>query len=82
MLFAFNQVIPLEIVSFYSFSYLITMHPKIGKSLCNALFKGERRVEGNSNLLSSVQMSERVMLELERVRITFAHESVRIFSFP
>ena len=28
--FAFNQVIPLEIVSFYSFSYLITMHPKIG----------------------------------------------------
>ena len=36
------------------------------KSLCNVLFKGGRRVEGNSNALSSLQMSERVMLELER----------------
>ena len=36
------------------------------KSLCNALFKGEGRVEGNSNAPSSLQMSEGVMLELER----------------
>ena len=59
--FAFNQVIPLEIVSFYSFSYLIMMHPKVGNLFCNTLFKGERRVEGNSNAPSSLQMSERVM---------------------
>ena len=36
------------------------------KSLCNALFKGEKRVVGNSNAPSSLQMSERVMFELER----------------
>ena len=36
------------------------------KSLFNVLFKGERRVEGNSNALSSLQMSERVILEVER----------------
>ena len=33
-IFAFNHVIPLDIVSFYSFSHLITMHPKDRKSLC------------------------------------------------
>ena len=30
LIFAFNQVILLDIMSFYSFSDLITMHPKIG----------------------------------------------------
>ena len=32
-IFSFNQVIPLDIVSFYSFSNLIMMHPKYRKSL-------------------------------------------------
>ena len=54
-IFAFNHIIPLYIVSFYSFSHLITMHPKDRKSLFNALFIGGKRVEGNSNALSSLQ---------------------------
>ena len=55
-IFAFNHVIPFDIVSFYSFSQLITFHPEDRKSLCKCtLFIGGRRVEGDSNVLSSLQ---------------------------
>ena len=67
---------------FYSFSHLITMHPKDRKSLYNALFIGGRQVEGNSNALSSLQMSEGVIYLIREVSIISAHESVRIFLFP
>ena len=39
-------------------------------------------VEGNSNTLSSLHFEGRSDESMERVRITSAHESVRIFSCP
>ena len=46
MLFAFNQVIPLEIVSFYSFSHLITMHPKVGNPFAMHSLKEKDELRG------------------------------------
>ena len=39
-------------------------------------------MEGNSNTLSSLHFEGRSDESMERVRITSAHESVRIFSSP
>ena len=44
--FAFNQVIPLDIVSFYSFNDLITMHPKIGNPFAMHSLKEKEELRG------------------------------------
>ena len=46
LIFAFNKVIPLEIVSFYFFSYLIMMHPKIGNPLAMHSLKEKEELRG------------------------------------
>ena len=46
LIFAFNQVIPLDIVSFYSFHYLITMHPKIGNPFAMHPLKEKEELRG------------------------------------
>ena len=46
LIFAFNQVIPLDIVSFYSFSYLIMMHPKIGNPFAMHSLKEKEELRG------------------------------------
>ena len=53
-IFAFNRVIPLEIVSFYFLQSPRTLHPKDMNPFVLALLIGGRRVEGNSNTLSSI----------------------------
>ena len=59
--FAFNQVIPLDIVSFYSFSYLITMHPKIGNPFAMHSLKEKEELRGILIHQVAFKMSERVM---------------------
>ena len=61
LIFSFNQVIPLEIVSFYSFSYLIKMHPKVGNPFAMHSLKEKEELRGILNAPSSLQISERVM---------------------
>ena len=67
-IFAFNHVIPLEIVSFISFSHLITLHPKDRNPFENALFIGGRRVEENSNALSCLHFKGMSDVSIKRVR--------------
>ena len=81
-MFAFNQVIPLDIVSFYSFSHLITMHPKVGNPFAMHSLKEENELRGILMHYVASKMSEGLMYRMREVRITSAHESVRIFSFP
>ena len=53
-IFDFNHVIPLEIVSFYFLQPPHTLHPKDRNPFAVAFFMAGRRVEGNSNTLSSL----------------------------
>ena len=79
-MFAFNHIIPLEIVSLNFLSTTLNAASKDRNTFAIALFLGGRKVEGNSNTLSSLHFEGRSDESMERVRITSAHESVRIFS--
>ena len=81
-MFAFNHIIPLDIVSLNFLSTTSNAASKDRNTFAIALFLGGRLVEGNSNTLSSLHFEGRSDESMERVRITSAHESVRIFSSP
>ena len=53
-IFSFNHVIPLEIISFYFLQPPHTLHPKDRNPFTISHFIRGRRVEGNSNTLSSL----------------------------
>ena len=76
-MFAFNHIIPLEIVSLNFLSTTLNAASKDRNTFAIALFLG-----GNSNTLSFLHFEGRSDESMERVRITSAHESVRIFSSP
>ena len=65
---AFNHVIPLDIMSFNFL--LVTSHDasQYRNIFAIALFLGGRRVEGNSNALSSLHFEGRSDVSMERVR--------------
>ena len=81
-IFAFNHIIPLDIVSLNFLSTTSNAASKDRNTFAIALFLGGKKVEGNSNTLSSLHFEGRSDESMERVRITSAHESVRIFSSP
>ena len=61
LIFAFNQVIPLDIVSFYSFSYLIMMYPNIGNPFAMHFLREKEELRIILMHQVASKMSERVM---------------------